>query len=391
MKRLLLLCVACCVATAYAQDVVVKRDGSTILAKVLEVNQTDIKYKKYSNQQGPTYTINKSDVMAINYEGGEKDVFDSTTTKGGLDNRSNGAYEKRTPTPEDIAANKSVLSAWMNSDLPGFEGDTKDKRPNILYCLLRPTHDSYIADANVELSFKCFPIINKDWNNITGSNLVVVVKNKTTKTIYIDLGNTFIIRGNYSEPYFIPSAVSSTQGTHSGYSINLGSVASAMGIGGGLGTVAGGINVGAGSTDYKTTTVYAQRVIAVPPMSSKNMEPIAIIPPDGNEYEPTLTMKGIRRHHGPKFREPHIEGISSPTTIGIPKLYREGDIPFNSSILLTYSFYESIAEPYTLHTKFYVRQITGMPKNKGTFFEAMPKYFSPQQLNDVFVLLWQDN
>ena len=76
MKKLLLLCVACCAATAYAQDVIVKRDGSTIISKVLEVNQTDIKYKKFSNQQGPTYTINKSDVMAINYESGDKDAFE---------------------------------------------------------------------------------------------------------------------------------------------------------------------------------------------------------------------------------------------------------------------------------------------------------------------------
>ena len=58
-----------------AQDVIVKKDGSTILSKVLEVNQNDIKYKKYSNQNGPTYTISKAELMSINYEGGDKDVF----------------------------------------------------------------------------------------------------------------------------------------------------------------------------------------------------------------------------------------------------------------------------------------------------------------------------
>ena len=61
-----------------AQDVVVKKDGSTIIAKVLEVNQDNIKYKKFSNQNGPTYTINLSDVMSVNYENGEKDTFDVT-------------------------------------------------------------------------------------------------------------------------------------------------------------------------------------------------------------------------------------------------------------------------------------------------------------------------
>lgn len=43
------------VQMATAQDVIVKRDGSTIISKVLEVNTGDIKYKKFSNQGGPTY------------------------------------------------------------------------------------------------------------------------------------------------------------------------------------------------------------------------------------------------------------------------------------------------------------------------------------------------
>ena len=39
-----------------AQDVIVKRDGSSIISKVLEVNTDDVKYKKFSNLNGPTYT-----------------------------------------------------------------------------------------------------------------------------------------------------------------------------------------------------------------------------------------------------------------------------------------------------------------------------------------------
>ena len=43
-----------------AQDVIVKKDGSTILSKVMEVGSTEVKYKKYSNLDGPLYTISKS-------------------------------------------------------------------------------------------------------------------------------------------------------------------------------------------------------------------------------------------------------------------------------------------------------------------------------------------
>lgn len=58
---------------AYAQDIIVKKDGTTIMSKVLEIGTSEIKYKKFSNQEGPTYTIANSDVIAINYENGEKE------------------------------------------------------------------------------------------------------------------------------------------------------------------------------------------------------------------------------------------------------------------------------------------------------------------------------
>ena len=41
--------------TVYSQDIIVKKDGSTIISKVLEVGTSEIKYKKVSNQDGPTY------------------------------------------------------------------------------------------------------------------------------------------------------------------------------------------------------------------------------------------------------------------------------------------------------------------------------------------------
>lgn len=63
---------------SFAQDVIVKKDGSTILSKVEEVSDTQVKYKKHSNLNGPTYTVNVSDLQCINYENGEKETFNST-------------------------------------------------------------------------------------------------------------------------------------------------------------------------------------------------------------------------------------------------------------------------------------------------------------------------
>ena len=75
MKQLFILLLLLCSGSVFAQDVIVKKDGSTILSKVLEVNQDNIKYRRFDNQSGPTYTINKSEVQAINYQNGMKEKF----------------------------------------------------------------------------------------------------------------------------------------------------------------------------------------------------------------------------------------------------------------------------------------------------------------------------
>lgn len=64
---------------ASAQDVIVKKDQSTVISKVLEITNTEIKYKKWNNQDGPTYSIDRSEVLSINYENGEVEKFTETT------------------------------------------------------------------------------------------------------------------------------------------------------------------------------------------------------------------------------------------------------------------------------------------------------------------------
>lgn len=78
----------------HAQDIIVKNNGEEIQAKVLNINETQINYIKWSNQNGPTYTIAKSDVFMIKYENGEKDVFGHTDAP----TVSNSAITPNTPT-----------------------------------------------------------------------------------------------------------------------------------------------------------------------------------------------------------------------------------------------------------------------------------------------------
>lgn len=59
----------------FSQDIITKKSGEDIEAKVLEVTQTEIKYKKTNNIDGPTFTLAKTDILMIRYENGSKDIF----------------------------------------------------------------------------------------------------------------------------------------------------------------------------------------------------------------------------------------------------------------------------------------------------------------------------
>lgn len=65
---------------SHAQDVLVKKDGSTILAKVLKITETEVEYKDFNNQDGPTRVISIANLQAINYQNGQKETFSEQTT-----------------------------------------------------------------------------------------------------------------------------------------------------------------------------------------------------------------------------------------------------------------------------------------------------------------------
>jgi nitrogen fixation protein FixH len=59
-----------------AQDIITKKDGNEIRAKVIEINPDAIKYKMFENQDGPVYVLPNAEIFMIKYENGTKKVFD---------------------------------------------------------------------------------------------------------------------------------------------------------------------------------------------------------------------------------------------------------------------------------------------------------------------------
>ena len=63
-----------------AQDKIFLKSSDKIEAKIIEVNIDNIKYKKFSNQNGPIFTIPKKDIHMVVYENGESDIFKEETS-----------------------------------------------------------------------------------------------------------------------------------------------------------------------------------------------------------------------------------------------------------------------------------------------------------------------
>ncbi len=90
MKKLFLVIMIFASIGNYAQDYIILTNGDEIKWILLEINANNVKYKKYSNQSGPTYTIEKSKIFMIKYASGDKDVF-NTVDKKSVVNSSSGS------------------------------------------------------------------------------------------------------------------------------------------------------------------------------------------------------------------------------------------------------------------------------------------------------------
>ena len=96
MKRVLTVLIVLMALHSASQDYIILKNGDEIKAKVLEINNTDIDYKKYSNINGPTYHLNKSEIFMIKYASGDKDVFNKTNSNSSTTQNYN--YEKSSPS-----------------------------------------------------------------------------------------------------------------------------------------------------------------------------------------------------------------------------------------------------------------------------------------------------
>lgn len=246
--------------SAFGQDVIVKKDGSTVKAKVVEVTQTEIMYKKHSNQNGPLYHLAKSDVFSINYENGEVEKYESNINSANGQKNSNDEVK----IIEDVASDKNKELISMYNQDNHYAQKVNQRKSHWRLNFVHVAEESTLQTSTIELS------LGKNPPGVYEGAFSFKLINLTNDFLYIDLGNCFRINrdGSY-DTYYKGEATTQTNttGGSSGVSLNMGSLANVLGFGGVLGTIAGGLNVGGSSQNSSSVSKvkYQERFITIPP------------------------------------------------------------------------------------------------------------------------------
>jgi len=186
--------------------------------------------------------------------------------------------------------------------------------------------------------------------------LSIVIENKSTEFVYIDLGKCFIIRNGNPEPLWTNTKTYDTKGKSTSGSVNVGTIANVLGVGGVVGDLANGISIGGGNNNSKTVETSSPRVEPLPPMSNKKIQ---IILPKENSFDKVISdyykSKELRSYFYWKTKLPKGESMG----------FNKENSPIVFSSLINYSLTESCDSSKNIINNFYANKMTGLYRNKN--------------------------
>ncbi len=80
MNKILKACfcgIILCTMSANAQDTIRTKNGETIIAKVIEVTDSNIRYVDFDNQDGPNFSSSTSNIESITFKNGRTKEFNA--------------------------------------------------------------------------------------------------------------------------------------------------------------------------------------------------------------------------------------------------------------------------------------------------------------------------
>lgn len=95
MKKVLIL-ILLISNIAFAQDIIVKKSGDEVKSKIIEITSSDIKFKDFGFQDGPTRNVPIAEVFMIIYENGKRETFNKEESNNNTySNQNNSEFRKK--------------------------------------------------------------------------------------------------------------------------------------------------------------------------------------------------------------------------------------------------------------------------------------------------------
>ena len=93
--KIIFIALALTSINALGQDKIILKNGTTIEAKVLEINLNTVKYKNFNNLEGPTIVSEKNEIHMIMYENGQNEIFNNDSNQQDTNESSATHSEKK--------------------------------------------------------------------------------------------------------------------------------------------------------------------------------------------------------------------------------------------------------------------------------------------------------
>ena len=140
----------------------------------------------------------------------------------------------------------------------------------------------------------------------------VTIINKTDSMMYIDMAESYYILNGTAKQLYTNSVTTNFSSGSRGTSVNLGSVTNALGVGGVVGTLARGVNVGGSNTSGSSTQVFEERYISIPPMTRKSVKSENFWLEEQPTFDKVLWLGSLGRYVRRKGTSYNFEKGSSP-------------------------------------------------------------------------------
>lgn len=369
--------------SALAQDKIITKDGDVLQGWNVEISEKFVFYCTENKADAAIKRMEKDKVLMVKRQDG------STVN---LYKDAQPAAEQTTATTETATsepimlkvsdlnetakkANEELISHMNDAIVYKPEEGKDDEDANRALIGFGVKDGSVMDDGNVSISFvlgtmfkagkKKAPVFRKDFcyeDRLDNPAVVVRVENKSNRTIYIDLGNSFFVRMGKSICYYVPSSTTTNSSSTSGGAVNLGSIAGAFGVGGVVGTLANGVNVGGSGTNGTSNTTYAQRVISVPPKASYDLNAMYLF---GNEYSEIVSGLYYNYYFSMNpydycltmsYKEDKLKN-------GSHYKYTSENSPIEMSAIVSYSFSENCTDERMMPVNLYMKDLIGIKKN----------------------------